>query len=460
MKKITLLSTFLIGMQLSLLAQYSWKNVGDGSNLPVSALVADTNNKILYAGGIFSQAGGLPALGIAKWDGVSYAPLGSGILSGLGINSLLVMPNGDLIAGGSFTDIGGILTKNIARWNGTSWSPLGLGLYNILGISSIRSLIVYNNELYAGGIFGMSGFTPINYIAKWTGTHWVPVGSGINGPVLSMAVYNGELYVGGTFTNAGGVAVHNIAKWSGTSWSDVGGGVDYTGAISVSALQVYSGGLYAGGTFSSAGSTPVKNIVKWDGSNWYDVGGGTDYTGAISVSAFQVFHGELITGGTFDSLGTVDAKFIGKWNGTFWSAMSEGMNNSVSVLAAIDDTLYAGGLFTNAGGNNIPFIAEWAPSSAAKARAMLANNELNQSKKQFDVFPNPSHNNVWIRNNTKDIACSFVLNDALGREIARVENIKQVMDFERNNISAGLYFYKIVNAENSVLQEGKILFTD
>jgi hypothetical protein len=459
MKKITLLSIFLVGMQVSVLAQYSWKNVGGGSNLPVTTLVADTNNKILYAGGIFSQAGGIPALGIAKWNGTSYAPLGSGILSGSGINSLLVMPNGDLIAGGSFTDIGGVLSKNIARWNGTSWGTLGLGLYNILGASNIRSLVLFNNELYAGGIFGMSGFTPINYVAKWTGTSWVPLGSGTNGPVLSMAVYDGELYVGGTFTNAGGVTVHNIAKWSGTSWHDVGGGVDYTGAISVSALQTYSGGLYVGGTFTSAGSTPVKNIAKWDGSNWSDPGGGTDYTGAISVSAFQIFKGELITGGTFDSLGTANAAFIGKWNGTSWSGMGGGMNNPVSAMAAIDDTLYAGGLFTEAGGNGTPFIAQWTPSSSY-ARGRSVNNVLNQNEKQFDVFPNPSNKNVWIRNNTKDIACSFVLNDALGREIAKVENIKQVINFERNNISAGLYFYKIVNAENIVLQEGKIIFAE
>ncbi|MGZ3862382.1 MAG: T9SS type A sorting domain-containing protein [Bacteroidia bacterium] len=458
MKKIILLSSLLIGIRATSPAQYNWENTGSGSNLPVFAMAADTTNNVLYAGGVFTQAGGLPALGVAKWDGNSYSPLGSGLLTGVGINSLLVMPNGDLIAGGSFTNLGGILTKNIARWNGTSWASLGLGLYNLLGVSNIRAMAVYNNEIYAGGIFTLSGLTPLSNIAKWTGTSWVPVGTGVNGAVTAMAVYNGELYVGGSFTSAGGVPVHNIAKWTGTSWGDVGGGLNYTGAISVSALQVYSGGLYAGGTFTSAGSATVKNIAVWDGTGWSDPGGGADYTGAISVSSLQVFHGDLVAGGTFDTLGTTEAKFIGKWNGTYWSEMGGGMNGSVYALAALGDTLYAGGLFTKAGGNDAFHLAQWQPTAVRKVTSF--NSSLSGPEKQFDVFPNPSRNNVWIRNNTKNLNCSFILTDALGREISSVKNINAVLNFERNGISAGLYFYKIMNAENAVLQEGKLLFTE
>jgi hypothetical protein len=460
MKKLLLLPIFLFALQISSFAQERWNNAGSGSTIPVNTLAADTTNKILYAGGIFTQTGGLPAIGVAKWDGVSYTSLGSGILSGSGLNALLVMPNGDLIAGGTFTSIGGVQAKNIARWNGTGWAPIGLGLSNLFGISGVRTLALYNNELYAGGIFALSGFTPLGYIARWNGTNWVQLGSGTNGQVLSMAVYNNELYVGGTFTNAGGVSVHNIAKWDGTHWHDVGGGCNYTGAITVSALQVYSGGLYAGGAFSSAGSTPVNNIAKWDGANWSDPGGGTDYTGAITVSALQVFKGELVAAGSFDSLGSKGANFIGKWDGTSWSEMGTGMNNSVYALASLGDTLYAGGLFTSAGGESTPFIAEWV-SSSSLARAMSVN-KMNDGTDQFDVFPNPSQNNVWIRNNSKsqNAVCSFVLQDALGREVARADNFKQVLNFERKNISAGLYFYKILNAENVSVQEGKILFTE
>jgi hypothetical protein len=64
--------------------------------------------------------------------------------------------------------------------------------------------------------------------------------------VNAVAVWNGNVYVAGNFTMAGSATVMNIAKWDGTTWSALGSGL---GAASnnVSALCVYNGALYAGG---------------------------------------------------------------------------------------------------------------------------------------------------------------------------------------------------------------------
>src|SRR3990170_4872817 len=77
---------------------------------------------------------------------------------------------------------------------------------------------------------------------------WSPVGMGIaNGYVQALAVYNGALYAGGSFTTAvGGNSAKYIAKWDGTTWSAVGTGMDR----GVEALSVYNGDLYAGGYFT------------------------------------------------------------------------------------------------------------------------------------------------------------------------------------------------------------------
>ncbi len=48
-----------------------------------------------------------------------------------------------------------------------------------------------------------------------------------------MAVYNVELYVTGGFDSAGGIAVNNIAKWNGSSWSAVGTGLNQGGGICI-----------------------------------------------------------------------------------------------------------------------------------------------------------------------------------------------------------------------------------
>jgi hypothetical protein len=78
--------------------------------------------------------------------------------------------------------------------------------------------------LYAGGSFTIAGGVAANYIAKWNGSSWMPLGSGVSGSscgegggVSALMVYDDgggpALYAGGGFTFAGGVAASRIAKW-------------------------------------------------------------------------------------------------------------------------------------------------------------------------------------------------------------------------------------------------------
>ena len=83
----------------------------------------------LYVGGSFSYAGGQHVRDIAKWDGVSWAPVGLGIIGS--VYALAVFDDdGDgphlpaLYAGGLFTTAGGIAASEIAKWDGSSWSAL------------------------------------------------------------------------------------------------------------------------------------------------------------------------------------------------------------------------------------------------------------------------------------------------------------------------------------------------
>lgn len=445
-------------LQLNVYGQYSWSNLGSGMNSPVRSLAADTTNDFLYAGGVFTQAGGIPAIDIAKWDGATWAPLGGGVLSGSGISSLL-MEGTDLIAGGTFTNIGGVLSKNIAKWNGLIWSPIGAGL-DYTGVTTVSTLTFYNGDLYAGGVFNSSGAATVNNIARWDGTNWQPLTTGTNGRVLSLCVYGTDLYVGGTFTDAGGVAVNNIAKWDGTNWSDVGGGVSYTGVTTVATLKEFNGDLYAGGTFTTAGASPVKHIAKWDGTTWSDVGSGAgSYTGVTTVATFTTFNNELVVGGTFDTLGFMPASYIGKWDGSAWTTLGSGTNNSVLALTTLHDTLYAGGMFPVAGGNATPFIAKWIPSPAS----FISNSGLEFENGRFALFPNPLEDRLYIKNTNEGLqkngnAYSFILFDLMGREIMKGNNINNEIIFERNKITSGLYIYKIVDDQNIVVQQGKLSF--
>jgi len=60
--------------------------------------------------------------------------------------------------------------------------------------------------------------------------------------VYALALSGSNVYAGGTFTTAGGSAAKNIAKWNGSSWSALGSGMNRP----VNALVVSGCDLYAG----------------------------------------------------------------------------------------------------------------------------------------------------------------------------------------------------------------------
>jgi hypothetical protein len=108
---------------------------------------------------------------------------------------------------------GGVIVNRLAKWNGANWSLLGSGVNE-----SVNSLIVFNNELVAGGEFTTAGGIQANRIAKWNGTNWSALGVGVgNGEIYSLAVHGTGLIVGGSFTNIGGIPVNRIARWDGST---------------------------------------------------------------------------------------------------------------------------------------------------------------------------------------------------------------------------------------------------
>src|SRR5262245_31423531 len=72
-----------------------------------------------------------------------------------------------------------------------------------------------SGNLYIGGDFIVAGNVVANRIAKWNGSTWTALGSGMNGRVRALAVLGSDLYAAGDFTTAGGVSANYIAKWNG-----------------------------------------------------------------------------------------------------------------------------------------------------------------------------------------------------------------------------------------------------
>jgi hypothetical protein len=250
----------------------------------------------------------------------------------------------DLYAVGPFTFAGGVSASRIAKWNGSSWSPLGSGAN-----STIFSMAISGSDIYIGGQFTTAGGVPASYIARWNGSSWSALGSGTNGFVYAIAVSGSDVYVGGQFSTAGGVPARNIAKWNGSSWSALGTGTGPDGPVN--AIAVSGSNLYVGGHFVHINGITFNYVARWDGSTWHALGTGLGHAAyAVVVNGLDVY-----VGGRFTTAGAVAASRVAGWNGSEWFDLAGGVNDAtnnalVYALATASNGLYVGGTFTTAGG--------------------------------------------------------------------------------------------------------------
>ncbi|MBX7210334.1 MAG: cadherin-like beta sandwich domain-containing protein [Verrucomicrobiaceae bacterium] len=263
----------------------------------------------------------------------------------------------DIYIGGSFTFVGGVSAAYVAKWNGTTWSALGSGVNG-----PVYAMHFDGSQLYIGGAFTQaSGVANTTYIAQWNGSAWQALGTGANGAVNALVKNGSNLYAGGSFTLAGGVAgTSRIAKWDGTAWSALGSGMD--GTVNALAKNGPSN-IYAGGDFTTAGGTLANRVAKWDGTSWSALGTGITGGSVLALGASD-FGSDIYVGGSFTNAGGGFVSNLAKWNGTTWSAVGTGVDGPVNCIAMEFSDAYVGGLFSSAGGvANTSRVARWNGSS-------------------------------------------------------------------------------------------------
>ncbi|MFC1570128.1 FG-GAP repeat domain-containing protein, partial [bacterium] len=322
-----------------------WEPLGGGVNGEVNAIACSRNN--VYVGGRFSYAGNVPANNIAKWNGESWSSLGdvnmTGWIRDIAISNNLVYVGGDFeIVCDDDTRI-----ACLAVWDGNQWSSSGIN-------GSVGAIAVSGNDVYVGGLFYQIGGIYARNIAKWNGSSWSALGSGITlvtdddtgahyAYLTDINVCGSNAYVCGIFNRAGGVPAYYIAKWNGSVWSAIPHNIFMDPiTIGCSGDNVY---IHGGGTWGSSTQTIVENIYKWDGGNWSALGSGVNNR----VNAIAVEGNHVYVGGAFTEAGGEEANYITRWDGNNWHALDSGLNNTVNIITLNGGDVYAGGTFTQAG---------------------------------------------------------------------------------------------------------------
>jgi hypothetical protein len=390
----------------------AWENINDGkwgdlylpngeSFVYLRSLAMDRDGR-LYAAGNFRMAGGRSANDVAVWDGSDWSGLGTDASVETAIRQLILDPKGGLYVAGNFLSAGGIIVNHIAHWSGSTWTGLGGGVTGLYGGSVTCLALDDAGNLYAAGSFTQAGNIPASNVAKWNGSIWESLGSGVNGDVASMAVDSqNHLYVSGWFSTAGGVPVNNIAEWTGTQWEALGDGLN--GMPAYALVVDAQDRLIAGGSFDIAGGIQADGLARWDGQMWESINdgvqrwitslslkgdtlniGGRNQIWKLVDGTFEkvgdpiyyfingtyydtspvaiVFdnHGRMIVGGFFTKAGNVTANNIARWNGIRWESLGSGTNSSVNSMVLDDGgNLVVGGGFSQAGGKVSHNLAIW-----------------------------------------------------------------------------------------------------
>ncbi|MBM4166951.1 MAG: hypothetical protein FJ218_08570, partial [Ignavibacteria bacterium] len=220
------LTFFLFGMLFPYSAKSQvWCPLGDGVNNTVRALAE--YNSYLYVGGSFDKAGNKYISCIAMYNEPFWYPLTkssrssapNSIFESGSVYALSVFKN-KLYIGGNFRRNQPSSKEYIIRWDEKIITSVGNGVGKLNSNNSVYALEVYNDELYAGGIFSSTGSMAANNIATWDDTLWHSLSEGTNGPVYSLVNYKdnvnytNSLHVGGSFTRAGNSNANNTARWN------------------------------------------------------------------------------------------------------------------------------------------------------------------------------------------------------------------------------------------------------
>jgi len=357
---------------------------------------AEFRGELIAAGG-FTQASGVPAFHVARWNGQRWASLGNGP-TGLMPLALAVFDDRLYVSGYSDSDPSvGLLV----RWDGNTWEDAKLNLTSVRA----RTLIVHQSELIAGGVFALAGIPstsvirlhagawesvglmPDSYVQglaslgttlyaagifnsnysarspivlRFNGSDWDTVahatGSGGAPYVGDLAAFNGDLVVGGSFQEVEGVTAHGLARLHAGQWSELAN----TGVVT--AIEPSASGLLIGGFFGNVSGYPTMSVARWNGSFWQTFGDGL-YFGADAVIEYQ---GRVIAGGEFSQTGDHSRMIRGvaSWDGVSWSSLfgttphgggllgypqvtvgNPELSAPVRTLEVFDGSLYAGGTF-------------------------------------------------------------------------------------------------------------------
>ena len=209
------------------------------------------------------------------------------------------------------------------------------GGYNVEGFKMFNGNLFVITDYYCN----INGDTSLNHIVKYDGVQWAKSNIlnelDVIYDINAIDVYNGELYVTGGFEKSSTGEFNGIAKYDGTNWSSLQSGLENGDGR---CLSVYDNKLFIGGSFNRI-SNNQQNFACWDGINWISV--------PSIDSHVQDLHGTdtCIVAYSPNALnfGQVATKYFSYFDGNNWNSMGVNQNDLIgeSKITSVNNKIYA-----------------------------------------------------------------------------------------------------------------------
>jgi hypothetical protein len=401
-----------------------------GINGSVSAMVS--HNDTLYIAGSFSYAGGVPAPGVAFWDGKNWNALGE--LKdpyGAGFGKLIVYQNKLYAA-----DFG----QYLWYWMGDHWETVGENDSNMFGAYRIHDLAIYRDTLIIGGTYDQSHSN--RKLAKWDGKHWSyfddgdttqPDYSSSDQGVFAVAGRGNDLFIGGNFTKQDGDTMNSIAQWNGIEWSPIVTG----NTIGLGRYDNYSGGRVE--EFAFLDTTLIALTTRSDIQKYAVL--------RLSEDGLQVIHEGTAA---YDELMTTSKNsiFLGR-NLSVMKMGLEGGPSQIGKLATSWNTaemfsiaadskghVFVGGLFQSVNGKLSSNFAMWTEGSADVRAAE------DQASHIMTLSPNPCSTTLHLLPKNVDLKKHVRIFDGLGITIASFIATGPI-DYDTRRLANAVYYVEV-----------------
>lgn len=261
------------------------------------------------------------------------------------INVVKFGPDGYLYAGGSFTNIGGVAANRIAFWNGAAWGAMSVGVDGMVNAIDFD----YNGDPCIAGAFTHDGggVNLLHNLARFTGGAWVDDGD------PSLGVVNNMRTVKNTVGPYPGHRYY-IASENGAWVMTDSGNMHQLGAI----IHVDDVMMPPNGVLMATSHDPAVDVngttYEWIGGAWVDSLAGIG--GPLVYDAHHVYTGRSYSGGT---AATVKQYGGSRWKtlGSFNINPDPAGSAEIRVLVVHDNLLYAAGRFASVNYGASSFLA-------------------------------------------------------------------------------------------------------